>query len=628
MALACVSGMRTPAIAIVLASLLFSACMNVGGGKGAGKDGLGSGSATGTGSTTGSSGEGASAGTIFVSSSGGAPSIQPTPPACGDGKLTEDEACDDGNRAAGDGCAADCLSVEAGYSCSPAGVPCHPVARCGDKIVASSELCDDGNTADGDGCSSRCKLELGFKCDGMPSVCSPTTCGDGKKEGAEVCDDGNDTPFDGCSKTCQAEPGCKGGPCTSQCGDGLVLDEECDDGNTKNGDGCSSTCKFEAGFMCTTNHSCEMKDGKCILRVPAIFRDFNESHPDFGIGCGTLTTGVVQNALDADGKPVLANGGAACIESAATFAEWYTTGKNNSAIVGEIVLWQNASGAYVNQHGPNGEQWAGPQTYANIVYGGPGGTGCGACTPSATGKCYDPCTPWGNGNQQACCADVTQQLYDGDPLFFPIDSSPKALMDTRYPAKIPEQYGYIGWPWEKDFFPGAPDHNFHFTTQVVYWFEYQASASPTLDFTGDDDVWVFINGKLAVDLGGAHVPENGSVTLNAASAARFGLTDGKVYEIRVFHAERKVNGSSFKLTLNGFSTTRSDCTPICGDGIVTLGEECDDGVNDGGYGECAPGCVQGPRCGDGIVQADEDCDDGNRLDGDGCGSACRHLIVR
>jgi cysteine-rich repeat protein len=28
------------------------------------------------------------------------------------------------------------------------------------------------------------------------------------------------------------------------------------------------------------------------------------------------------------------------------------------------------------------------------------------------------------------------------------------------------------------------------------------------------------------------------------------------------------------------------------------------------------------------VQADEDCDDGNRLDGDGCGSACRHLIVR
>jgi cysteine-rich repeat protein len=101
-----------------------------------------------------------------------------------------------------------------------------------------------------------------------------------------------------------------------------------------------------------------------------------------------------------------------------------------------------------------------------------------------------------------------------------------------------------------------------------------------------------------------------------------------VYEIRVFHAERKVNGSSFKLTLSGFSTNRSDCTAICGDGIVTLGEECDDGVNDGGYGECDAGCVQGPRCGDGTVQPGEDCDDGNRLDGDGCGSACRRLVVR
>jgi cysteine-rich repeat protein len=35
-----------------------------------------------------------------------------------------------------------------------------------------------------------------------------------------------------------------------------------------------------------------------------------------------------------------------------------------------------------------------------------------------------------------------------------------------------------------------------------------------------------------------------------------------------------------------------------------------------------------PRCGDGIVQEDEDCDDGNRLDGDGCGSACRDIIVK
>jgi cysteine-rich repeat protein len=95
----------------------------------------------------------------------------------------------------------------------------------------------------------------------------------------------------------------------------------------------------------------------------------------------------------------------------------------------------------------------------------------------------------------------------------------------------------------------------------------------------------------------------------------------------VFHAERKVEGSSFKLTLSGFSTSRSDCTPICGDAIVTLGEECDDGVNDGGYEQCGPNCVLGARCGDGVVQEGEDCDDGNRRDGDACGSSCRVLIL-
>jgi fibro-slime domain-containing protein len=171
-------------------------------------------------------------------------------------------------------------------------------------------------------------------------------------------------------------------------------------------------------------------------------------------------------------------------------------------------------------------------------------------------------------------------------------------------------------------------HNFFFTTEVHYWFKYNALQSATLDFTGDDDVWVFLNGRLAVDLGGAHTPASGNVTISAQTAPTYGLVDGQVYEISVFHAERKVNGSSFRLTLEGFQTSRSDCSPICGDGIVSAGEECDDGVNDGGYGECAPGCVLGPYCGDGIVQPPEDCDDGNRFDSDGCGSACRNLIVR
>jgi cysteine-rich repeat protein len=82
------------------------------------------------------------------------------------------------------------------------------------------------------------------------------------------------------------------------------------------------------------------------------------------------------------------------------------------------------------------------------------------------------------------------------------------------------------------------------------------------------------------------------------------------------------------LTLAGFETSRSDCTAVCGDGILSAGEECDDGVNDGGYGECNPGCVLGAFCGDGKLQEGESCDDGNHVDGDGCGSGCRNIVVK
>jgi fibro-slime domain-containing protein len=507
-------------------------------------------------------------------------------PPCGDGERAKSEACDDGNKRDGDGCSADCLAVEPGFSCFPQGAPCRRIARCGDGVVASSEPCDDGNTQDGDGCSARCKLELGSQCSGQPSKCEKAPCGDGKIAGAEACDDGNGTPFDGCSQTCQGEPSCATGkPCTSKCGDGLVLGEDCDDGNLRDGDGCSASCKREPGFSCETSTPCEQRDGKCVLRVPAVFHDFQDSHTDFGIPCGGLRQGIVAPNLGAQGKPVLANGQNACIASADSFAQWYTDSPDNVAIVGELVLYEDGKGGFVNRYGSKGEQWRGRAI----------------------------------GNEQPA--------FDGTPLFFPLDDAPRAFQDERLPAEIPAQYGYEEWPLEAEVIPNARMHNFLFTTQVVYWFKYLAETAATLNFSGDDDVWVFVNGKLALDLGGSHVPESGSVTIDAQTAPSFELTAGNVYEIRVFHAERKANGSSFKLTLAGFQTGRSECKPICGDGQVLLGEECDDGKNDGGYEECAPGCLLGPRCGDGLVQTGEDCDDGNRRDGDECGSSCRKLVL-
>lgn len=87
------------------------------------------------------------------------------------------------------------------------------------------------------------------------------------------------------------------------------------------------------------------------------------------------------------------------------------------------------------------------------------------------------------------------------------------------------------------------NHNFHFTTEIHTAFTYTGSG--TFSFTGDDDVWVFINKQRVIDLGGVHGAESASVDL-----ASLGLSAGDTYTLDLFHAERHTTQSNF-----GFSTS-------------------------------------------------------------------------
>ncbi len=100
-----------------------------------------------------------------------------------------------------------------------------------------------------------------------------------------------------------------------------------------------------------------------------------------------------------------------------------------------------------------------------------------------------------------------------------------------------------------DFFPidgqlwgneSEPQHNFHFTFELHTQFTYEGGEIFT--FEGDDDVWVYINDKLVVDLGGV-----GATATATVNADELGLTLGQIYFLDFFFAERHVTQSNFRI---------------------------------------------------------------------------------
>lgn len=503
-----------------------------------------------------------------------------------------------------------------GWQCLTPGESCKPTATCGNGILEGAEECDEGHLNHPEnktaGCND-CIITPSWRCPTEGAACIQGFCGDGERDKGEDCDDHNLVAGDGCDPACKHEPifTCsKDGNCKPVCGDGITMwmlpeavREECDDGNTVSNDGCSSDCKIETGWQCTDftnttppyievpvnyydfihyNHTGSgdgymtndfinqmiANDPECEGRVAA-----DHGFPDFQRWGGSGCDGMVYDTLDKDGKPVLKSIQTKCtnnppnspyayhhLSCGGSYHYWYRYTPNVNRIVKShlrLFLYDKENGIYRFD----------------------------SAAPCSDFKC-DAGAIWA-------------QTASGEKMpkgnFVPINKSGYCEGVTC------DQYDVGG-----------------FTTEIKTYFQYKGGEK--LTFEGNDDVWVFLNNKLFVDLGGMQ----GSRTKTGELASKkykdsgrnydpdFDVYEGGIYNVTLFNAERMMTGSSFQLSLSGFiNAGTATCASSCGDGIVVGAEECDiEGHTNDEIAQKAGcvNCVKTPYCPNGVREGTEQCD--------------------
>ncbi|MBK8803453.1 MAG: fibro-slime domain-containing protein [Fibrobacteres bacterium] len=131
--------------------------------------------------------------------------------------------------------------------------------------------------------------------------------------------------------------------------------------------------------------------------------------------------------------------------------------------------------------------------------------------------------------------------------YFPIDDS---IKNPAFNEKLPPTQ--------------TQSHDFGFCMHAKSTFEYVPGLS--FSFRGDDDVWVFIDKRLALDIGGQHGPIGGNINLD-----KMNLLEGRAYQFDMFYCERHTPGSNIRIqtTMNLVPSYdyRFDSTALAGNGM-------------------------------------------------------------
>ena len=142
-------------------------------------------------------------------------------------------------------------------------------------------------------------------------------------------------------------------------------------------------------------------------------------------------------------------------------------------------------------------------------------------------------------------ADISENNEDGG--FFPIDNL--EFLDSAKTVRNPK------FDWDEQLTKNGKKHNYSFAMKISAQFKY--IKGQYFEFRGDDDVWVFINNRLVVDIGGCHNPVERAVDLDT-----LGLIEGREYPFHIFFSERNSNGSNFKMRTSINLQTQKTYYPV------------------------------------------------------------------
>ncbi len=420
--------------------------------------------------------------------------------------------------------------------------------ECGDGVVEGAEECDDMNQTSGDGCQNTCvwTCETDGECDDTEPCNGVETC----EIATHTCQPGT---APGAGDTCNASGDiCVNGVCQApSCGDAIPTgQEECDDGNSDVGDGCEPGCTFT-----------------CLASDP--LRDCSNLNTDECAGTATCDDST-NTCLPGTALPDLV----ACNSGAG-----YCSGGVCTAPV------------------------------------------CGNGNPEPGETCDDGDTDETNGCTTGCAFTCTSNAGCSDANVCTNDVCDTTAHTCSFPANAGQNGnactvgGVTGVCSDGACAPvtcgnGTPNSGEECDRGALNG---QAGSGCTANCQFSCDV----NG----DCSDGNVCNGNETCVNVSSG-------GNVVGKRCQNGTNANQGVQCQATPRRICSGTGTCVlSTCGDGFVDSGasEQCEPPNTPTCSGTCRT--ITGPVCGNGTIETGEQCDDSNTVNLDGCDSLCKYEVI-